>query len=1067
MSNSGTKTGTGNITAQNNITIQGAAIFADGANTIALGGNWTNYNQAGFNEQTGMVDFNGTGAQTINTTGGENFYGLRKTAAGTTTMLSDVSIQGGAASSFTLSAGTFDAGTFSFNSPAGSFNISNGLLRLARTGATLLPEFVVAPYNITGGTIELYGNGNQVLRGSRDYRNLTFSTGGIKTVSSAITSIIGTVLTQNSVTLDVSNNTMGGAGTNLTMTGTSLYKTAGTGTKPDALGTYTLGSGTTVEFTNSAGTTEDVRLTAPTYYNLVVSGNNVANPSAGTGIKLQAGGTFTVKNGGLFKLGSTNGFSGASTTSVANTNNPLIVLEDGSTVEYYGGSTGTNAQTITNVIPYYSLNFSGASVKTAPAGTVTVRGDLSNNSSGFAHNNGTILLNGTVAQNYNSTGTVLNFYNLTATNNINVNINGDLGITNLFSLGTTGKINMAAGNISLRSTASGTAAVDKISVANSIGYSGAGMFIVERYIPAGITHGKSWQFLSTPAFGQSVNATWQEGNAPLVAGTTGLGTTISSDVAGAFARGYDFYTPAGPSIKTYNSTTGNWVGIDDGVTLTGSLQLANTKGYMLFLRGDRSVQTSATPSNATTLRTKGKLFTPGTDAPATLPVTTNTFGSAGNPYASTIDFTNVLAASPGIDGKYYVWDPLLAGSQGLGYGGYQVLSSVTGWVPTPGGTTNYPSGVPYSKIQSGQAFFVYSTPGGTVNFNENNKITGSQIVYRLNDINQRSFFSTYLYGASGNEADGNTVAFDPTFSNQFDDQDAIKLQNVSENFGITKNNRVLSIDARRPLVDNDTLFYNTSGLRIQPYVLKFSPSNMELEGVTAFLVDRFDSTRTQVSLTDSSLVDFNVTTDPASYAPGRFFVIFKALAPVPVTFLNIDARRNDDKSVNVNWKVANETNLLSYELERSKDGRHFEKIDHAVPILNNGGTASYTSMDEHAFVTENYYRIKANGNGNYINYSQIAKVAGMDITASSIRLYPNPVTDKTLHLYFDHQPAGDYNVWLFNSTGQLIYTNKVAIDGEAAEVKDLPIGNTISAGNYQLKINGPAGSKHIIQLVIK
>ncbi len=107
--------------------------------------------------------------------------------------------------------------------------------------------------------------------------------------------------------------------------------------------------------------------------------------------------------------------------------------------------------------------------------------------------------------------------------------------------------------------------------------------------------------------------------------------------------------------------------------------------------------------NATVLRTKGTLFT-GTLAPVN--VIPDKFQSIGNPYASPVDFT-LLTKDAGVDDLFYVWDPYLYGSYGLG--GYQTLSSANDWQPIPGGTQAYPSGVSCTTIQSGQAFFVHAT----------------------------------------------------------------------------------------------------------------------------------------------------------------------------------------------------------------------------------------------------------------------------------------------------------------------------------------------------------------------
>ncbi len=1076
LSNAGNKQPTASTTVQRNVTIQNAAILIGGTFTLTLGGNWTNYAQAGFNEQTSTVDFNGTGSQTINTTGGEIYYSLRKTASGTTTMLSDVAVQGGGTSSFTLSAGTFDAQTFTFNSAASPLNISAGLLKLAKNGASLLPEFAITPYNITGGTIELYGTGNQVLRGARDYRNLTFSTSGLKTVSSAIPNILGTALTRDAVVVDVTNNTFGGAGTNLTMTGTSLYKTAGTGTKPDAQGTYTLGTGTTIEFTNNALTTEDIRLTLPTYYNLIVSGSNVANPSAGTGIKFQPGATFTVKNAGIFKLGNTAGFSGGLTTSVDNTNSPGIVLENGSTVEYYGGPAGTNNQAITNVIPYSGLTFSGTSVKTAPAGIVTVNGHLTNTGSAFVHSNGTFLLSGTATQNYNSSGTTLSFYNVIAGNPVNVNINNDFNIVKQLSLSTSGKLNMVSGNITLKSDATNTANVDKILTNDAITY-GTGNFVVERYIASGTNpgqHNKSWQFLAVPIHGsQTVKAAWQEGAAtPNANPVPGFGTQITSNVSGATTApvGFDVYTPTGgPSMKTYNPSTNAW----DGIANTTSLPIANQKGYMVFVRGDRSVTAFNQAATSTIMRTTGKLFAPSI-TPANAPPVTNVlagnFETIGNPYASAIDFTLVTKA-PTVDDKFYVWDPLLT-SNINGLGGYQTISAANGWMPIPGGTANYDASTVYQTIQSGQAFFVYSTAtGGSVSFTEACKLNSNSMVFRpantTNGIGDRQSLRLSLYNGNTSTsglADGNLVAFDENFMNGFDANDALKISNTGENFGIRGAGKILALEARKPVVTEDTVFYSFGNLRRQLYQLRFKPDNMASSGMTAFLVDKFLNTTNAVDLNGPSTVDFTITTDVASASADRFYIIFKALAPVPVSITGISATRQRDASISVNWNIENETSMDRYELERSADGRNFDRIKTAVPTMNNGGSARYSHIDIDPLAGDNLYRVKALSRSGQVQYSAIVKVSPVKGNPG-IGVYPNPVTGKVMNIQFSNQLSGNYQLQLTNKLGQIVYRSVITVNGSDM-TRSVQLGEVIK-GNYQLRIISPDGTNTVQQLIIE
>ncbi|KGO84883.1 hypothetical protein Q765_19135 [Flavobacterium rivuli WB 3.3-2 = DSM 21788] len=133
---------------------------------------------------------------------------------------------------------------------------------------------------------------------------------------------------------------LGGTTTTLTIPANGKYVTAGTGTKPDAEGVYSLSAASTVEFTGSDAT--DIR-TTPTYGKVLVTGTNVGTDVATSGLKFTTGGAFEVTNGSKFKVAQATGFNGGTATAVTTTGTPAITLGETSTVEY----TGTAAQTIT------------------------------------------------------------------------------------------------------------------------------------------------------------------------------------------------------------------------------------------------------------------------------------------------------------------------------------------------------------------------------------------------------------------------------------------------------------------------------------------------------------------------------------------------------------------------------------------------------------------------------------------------------------------------------------------------------------------------------------------------
>ena len=624
-----------------------------------------------------------------------------------------------------------------------------------------------------------------------------------------------------------------------------------------------------------------------------------------------------------------------------------------------------------------------------------------------------------------------------------------LNISRALSFGTvTGKTLTTGDNIVLLSTVSATANVNDVT-GNSI----SGKATVERYINTGVGHIKGWQFLATPTQGQTIFQSWQE------AGTTpaGYGTIITGT-----GSGFDITTTT-PSMKYWDPTIGS-IGNWNGVSNTAGL-LNDQRGYMLFVRGDRTVTTLAAPANQTNMRTKGTLYQPNNPPPVTN-VASGKYVSVGNPYASTIslDFMKNNGLFVNTNNDAVVWDPLLYGS--YGFGGYQTLAAASNYEPTAGGTSYYAAGISSPFIQSGQAFFVLSSGSpGTVTFTEACKKDTNRLVNRLTDAGSRQYFRAGLFTNTGMVADGNAVVFDNSYANAVDADDAIKFLNSGENFMISRENKKLSVEARSIPQIKDTIFYSLSNLRKQPYHLRFAPKNMQAGDLKAYLVDKYLHTSTELNLADSNFIDLDINTDTLSSAADRFFVVFEKITIVPVTITSISANRNADKTIMVKWKVENEININNYSLERSADGQNFTGITSRNPLANNGSAAAYQYNDANPNNANNFYRIKAIGLSGQVQYSAIVKVAPLQETAS-VLVYPNPVENKTINIHFVNQVAGTYILQLTNKLGQEVYSGSIEID-DANITRSIILDKSIAVGNYQLCIVDANAKKSVQQIIIR
>ncbi len=314
--------------------------------------------------------------------------------------------------------------------------------------------------------------------------------------------------------------------------------------------------------------------------------------------------------------------------------------------------------------------------------------------------------------------------------------------------------------------------------------------------------------------------------------------------------------------------------------------------------------------------------------------------------------------------------------------------------------------------------------------------------------------STFVKTANGNMVDGNRVVFDSQYSNNVDGNDAIKLMNPGENFGLVRNGQVLAVEARQPIAAGDTMFYYMTNLLQQVYKLEIDPQFLAITGIQCELVDRYLNTRNNISLTDSNHFNFEITSNPASKANNRLFVVFSSTVIVPVTprfsFTGISAMNNDNKSISINWQVNQELDVADYEVERSTDNVNFKPLSAIAPLHNDHDGGRYQYNDMSALNNDNFYRIKAVNKNGLPAYSDILKVS-IPIQVSSMELYPNPVLNHVFQIKLNQLEPGRYLIKLINNSGQQVYSDVLNVGGNFVN-QTIRLGGNVGKGNYNLSI---------------
>ena len=661
--------------------------------------------------------------------------------------------------------------------------------------------------------------------------------------------------------------------------------------------------------------------------------------------------------------------------------------------------------------------------------------------------NGTIEMNGTFPQ------TILanTFENNEVLNLIisnNVTLAGDQNITGSLSFATSNNTLYTGGHLTLKSTAISTAQLADITnhgiiIGNVI----SGNVTIERYISAK----RAWRLLSAPVCScnaPTINNAWQEG------GTSGdlnlgYGTQITG---GSSVNGFDQGLNSNPGIKYFNSTVNSFVGLP--ATPGTNIAITTYPGYFLFIRGDRSTNLFngvGAALTSTTLRIKGKVNT------GNVAVNINGVNNTliGNPYPAAIDFHTLTKNN--VNDKFYLWDPKMAGSKGVG--GYVTMI----WNI---GTSSYDatsSVSPVSRyIPSGEAFFVESLDGinpGTLTFKETDKKNaGSDELFRPIYGNEKIRINLFAVNTNGEASfsDGVLTTYGNNNANAVDNDDAKKLYNIAENICIGRDSKNLAIERRQTIEGNDTTFLNVYTLKKQNYKLQITTEAMNNSGLYAVLKDNYSGTTNNTVLNMGGLTDivFNVNANPSSYAVNRFSIVFAKQGILPVNFVSVKAYRAQ-KNIVVQFKTTDELNIKEYEVQYSSTGINFTKaatIKKTAVI--NGGSASYSWLDVNTTQGIYYYRIKSIGLNEKENYSPIIKVNIYSIDAEkNIVIYGNSIRGNSVTLQLNNIEKGIYGLQVYSMDRKLIKNVSIKHGGGSSS-QTFTINHYLAKGKYKVQLSG-------------
>jgi hypothetical protein len=624
----------------------------------------------------------------------------------------------------------------------------------------------------------------------------------------------------------------------------------------------------------------------------------------------------------------------------------------------------------------------------------------------------------------------------------------------------TGTANFNDNPVLIQSNQTGTGAMGVIGNSGA-NLTGATNVVVQRYINAAR---KAWRLLTAPVTKSTANnsifSNWQINTNY---GATGL------EISGNGGTGINGngVTSGSTSMRTF--ANGQWVDVSN--TKSRALyDTGNTIGYYVYVKGAYG-DVNGTGNNVV-LNAQGALRQGNQTYTITSPVA-NRYYMVGNPYASPITQGNAgTEGSPayGITmsnttNTIWLFDPNLTGN--LGQGGYVAFDRRFNTYNVVGRSSaglSYNSGSNYTRIQSGQAFFVRasSNPSGnlTVSFSENSKEGGiTNTPFRVNNNNTSEKIRVTLermVSGTASTADGAVAFFYNNGNKQVNDMDGIKITNSVDNIMFRRDGVNLCFE-HRPLVNQaDTLYLNMTATAQTTYRLTVEGADFASGiGLAPVLQDLHLNTEIPLNLYGSTSYNFAVNATGTSTGQ-RFRIVFRSVTALSVDFTNVKAYATANGN-QVTWNTENEKDLTGYEVQRSSDGRNFKTVG-TTTARNNQQSEYYQWLDAQPLSGDNFYRIKAATTSGREYYSGIVRVRS-NTNGNGVSFYPNPVKKgEMITLEMNNMVKGRYQVVLYNAAGMLVY-NKVLDHTGGTAAQSLLLPGTLPGGTYVMELTDVTGMR--------
>ncbi len=221
---------------------------------------------------------------------------------------------------------------------------------------------------------------------------------------------------------------------------------------------------------------------------------------------------------------------------------------------------------------------------------------------------------------------------------------------------------------------------------------------------------------------------------------------------------------------------------------------------------------------------------------------------------------------------------------------------------------------------------------------------------------------------------------------------------------------------------------------------------------------------TKLSTTQATYgTDYVVTFDVSSFS--SFYLAASTYSTLPANILTFSGSRQGTVNL-LRWSVAQESNVLEYDVERSENGgRAWIKVGSVASLGNTTSNRSYGFTDKTITGLKQLYRLRQVDRNGLAKLSAVVSVTAAKPTRLTVSsLFPNPAT-ASVNILVEAPQKDNITMVVVDAVGRVVKSQRQSVETGTNGVQ-LNV-NSLAQGSYFIKVSCDSNCETVVTRFVK